>query len=37
MIGVRRLTVAAVLKLTPPGLPRWNQVFALLGVTKIME
>ncbi len=26
-----------VLKLTPPGLPRWNQVFALLGVTEIRE
>ena len=26
-----------VLKLTPPGLPRWNQVFALLGITEIME
>ena len=26
-----------VLKLTAPGWPRWNQVFALLGVTKTME
>ena len=26
-----------VLKLTPPGLPRWNQVFALLGVTEMRE
>ena len=30
-------TLGFVLKLTRPGWPRWNQVFALLGVTEMRE